>query len=76
MGIFDWLLGKKSKDKEEKDVGIEKGRVKKKKTVKPKRKVPFGKEETLNEKLPVILTEDEVKAFKRAGIRINDEMIT
>ena len=25
MGIFDWLLGKKSKDKEEKDVGIEKG---------------------------------------------------
>jgi hypothetical protein len=60
MGIFDWLLGKKSKDKEEKDVGIEKGKVKKKRgkigdaravdthrKVQPKKKMEYFKDETL-----------------------------
>jgi len=39
MGIFDKLFGKKSKDSEVKDAGIEKGEVKKKRTVKPKKKL-------------------------------------
>ena len=44
MGILDWLLGKKSKHSEVKDIGIEKGKVKKKRTVKPKKKASFRKE--------------------------------